>query len=508
MNHLRGLLLLALSGQLFAADLSQLKKHDPEAIAKAMAADQKVVDRARDQSLFSDRPGHHITAPANWINDPNGPIFHDGYWHMFYQHNPYGDEWGHMHWGHVRSRDLAHWEHLPIALWPSKEVGEEHVFSGCATIREDGRPAIFYTSIKQGKSATDFAEQWIALGDKNLLRWEKPASNPALSEVLHGQTKVWDWRDPYLFKYKGADYMVLGGNLNKGKGGAAVVTLYKAKDPSLEAWEYLGILFTHPDPKVTNIECPNFFELDGKWVLIISPHRRVEYFTGDFDGKKFTHKTQGLVDHSDDFYAPNCTTDDKGRRVLWGWIRNFKKGQGWNGALTVPRVLKVDSRGRLIQWPVEELSKLRTKEVISSTGSVSRTDAPPKNTASESFVGEANTSQLEIFSEMHSGNNTGVRILASDTDPGFEISYSNGELTVGNKKAPLELGPNDPVQLHIFVDRSVVEVYANGTTCLTAVHYFPSEKGNVEFFTRERNTAFKVAAHELRSAMKGKDISK
>jgi len=81
------------------------------------------------------------------MNDPNGTIYRDGWYHLFYQHNPYGDDWGHIHWGHARSRDLARWEHLPIALWPSAEKREAHCFSGCAAIDGTGRPMIFYTSI-------------------------------------------------------------------------------------------------------------------------------------------------------------------------------------------------------------------------------------------------------------------------------------------------------------------------------------------------------------------------
>ncbi|HTG45843.1 MAG TPA: glycoside hydrolase family 32 protein, partial [Verrucomicrobiae bacterium] len=162
--------------------------HDAAAIERAMQSDAQATPRAQADP---DRPGYHILPPANWINDPNGPIYHNGYWHMFYQHNPYGDGWGNMHWGHVRSKDLAHWEHLPIALWPSKESGEEHVFSGCAGMRADGKPIIFYTSVFQGKSATDYAEQWVALGSSDLLQWSKPAENPALHESIHGTTRVW-----------------------------------------------------------------------------------------------------------------------------------------------------------------------------------------------------------------------------------------------------------------------------------------------------------------------------
>src|SRR5580765_20545 len=115
-----------------------------DAIARAMASVAEAAPRAEADPT---RPVYHFRPPANWMNDPNGPIYHKGYYHMFYQHNPYGDKWGNMHWGHARSRDLVRWEHLPIALWPSKEAGEEHVFSGCALINDQGQPMIFYTSI-------------------------------------------------------------------------------------------------------------------------------------------------------------------------------------------------------------------------------------------------------------------------------------------------------------------------------------------------------------------------
>src|SRR5687767_1169441 len=136
LSFMRCLILLAFiwafAGPGLSAADPRLQSHSSEAIARAMESNQKLVERVQADP---NHPVYHITAPANWINDPNGPIFHNGVWHMFYQHNPYGDDWGNMHWGHVRSRDLAHWEHAPIALWPSKEVGEDHVFSGCSAIR-------------------------------------------------------------------------------------------------------------------------------------------------------------------------------------------------------------------------------------------------------------------------------------------------------------------------------------------------------------------------------------
>jgi beta-fructofuranosidase len=466
-----------------AADNSALKPHDDEAIARAMASDAKAAPRAEADP---DRPAYHILAPANWINDPNGPIYHNGYWHMFYQHNPYGDGWGNMHWGHVRSRDLAHWEHLPIALWPSKEVGEEHVFSGCSIIRKDGKPAILYTSIGRGKSATDYAEQWLALGDDDLIRWEKAAGNPALEPSIHGATKIWDWRDPFLFKYKGDDYLVLGGNLNHGKGGEAVVNLYHAKDPSLLKWEYLGILFKDPDKAIANIECPNFFELDGKWVLIISPSGRVHYFIGSFDGKQFKPEKSGLLDESGDFYAPNCTTDDHGRRILWGWVHGFKGGQGWNGCHTLPRELSIRD-GELVQRPVPEIEALRAEKL--SIISKEKTGTLPMGSG-----------QMEIHLACGADAAWKLHLFKGESNPGLPIEFNDSELKLaGTAIQNPEKGK--PLNLRVFVDHSLIEVYLNDRACLSKVYYPKDRGGNLEL-TTDSPSAVSTTVYKLDSAWK------
>jgi sucrose-6-phosphate hydrolase SacC (GH32 family) len=422
---------------------------NPQAIERAMASDREAASRVKNDPA---RPQYHFLAPANWMNDPNGPIFYKGWWHMFYQHNPYGEGWGHMHWGHARSRDLVHWEHLPIALWASEEAGEEHVFSGCSLIDAKGEPMIIYTSIHKGKSATDFAEQWAAVPeDQDLIHWRKHPANPILAPEIHGATKVWDWRDPFYFKYKGGDYLVCGGNLNHGKGGQGVVNLYKAENKELTKWKYLDVLFTHPNPKVVNVECPNFFELDGKWVLIVSPHRKVDYFVGNFDGEKFTPEKQGLLDYSDSFYAPNCTTAPDGRRILWGWVRGFKGGQGWNGCLSLPRVLSIDKDGDLAQEPVKELQKLRTQSKSNADSGGSGYEA--KITLPAPADGETLIVKLK-------GNSKEL-----------SLSYNGSELDFAGTRAPLKMGAGSPLHLHLFCDKSVIELYANNHAAITRVQY-------------------------------------
>src|SRR5215475_11569133 len=140
------------------------------AIAPATAAVEAAVPRAQADPAH---PIFHITSPAQWINDPNGPIHYKGWYHLFYQLHPFSDQSGPKYWGHVRSRDLVRWEPLPIALAPNTDHGESEVWSGCCTINGLGQPMIFHTSIAPGQSAGTHSEQWAALGDDNLLTWHR-----------------------------------------------------------------------------------------------------------------------------------------------------------------------------------------------------------------------------------------------------------------------------------------------------------------------------------------------
>jgi len=466
---------LSLSAGDAGIEATKIIPHDPASIARAMLSDKEAAARAQNAP---GRPMYHFLAPANWMNDPNGPIFHRGYYHMFYQHNPYGDDWGNMHWGHARSRDLVHWEYLPIALWPSREAGEEHVFSGCAGINGGGQPMIFYTSIARGKSASDHAEQWAAISeDKDLVDWEKHPANPVLSEAIHGDVKIYDWRDPFIFHEGGRTFLVCGGNLNHAQGGQAVVNLYQAENPGWTRWKYLGVLFKHPDPKVPNIECPNFFKLDGRWVLVVSPHRKVEYFIGNFDAGagSFQAAQTGILDYGN-YYAPNCLLDPKKRRVMWGWVNGFKKGMGWNGCLTLPRTLSLTREGQLRQQPSPELRKLRGKQF-------SKTGLRLNNTTN--VLTEVTGDTLEIIAEFEPGaaKAYGLRLRRPGVDPKeITIMCEGGQIDVAGVKVPATLDDKNRLKLHIYLDKSVMEVFADDRSCCTRVLDPTPEISGVELF--------------------------
>jgi beta-fructofuranosidase len=433
------------------------------AIARATAAVEAAVPRAHADLAH---PIFHITSPAQWINDPNGPIYFKGYYHLFYQLHPFSDESGPKYWGHVRSRDLAKWEHLPIALWPSTELGESEIWSGCCTINGKGEPMAFYTSIAPGKPAKTHAEQWAAIGDKDLLTWHKSSANPVLSEALHGRTKIYEWRDPFIFQHKHRTFMVLGGNLNDTKGGEAVINIYEAENPELTKWKYRGVLFKLPDPKARTSECPNFFNIGDRWVLFVSPYGKVQYFVGDFDPNtcRFNAQTNGLLDYGPNFYAPNTMFLPDGRRLMWGWITGFKSGHGWNGCLTVPHELSLSKDGQLRQEPAPELKKLRGK-------SIEWKNVPLTAEAKPFKLPTTNTMEIELEIESNATESISIGIKNNSTDPyTLEMRFENSKFKLGGSEAPFSFGEKKGnLNVRLFLDRSVLEVFANNTLCATKV---------------------------------------
>lgn len=427
--------------------------------AQATAALEAATPRAQADPAH---PIFHVASPAQWMNDPNGPIYYKGVYHLFYQLHPFSGESGPKYWGHVRSRDLVKWEHLPIALCPSPELGESEIWSGCCTLNGRGQPMIFYTSIAPGRSAMDHAEQWAATSDDELIQWHKSPANPVLSEALHGERKVYDWRDPFIFHASGKTFLITGGNLNQAKGGQAVANIYEAKNLELTQWTYRGILFQHPDAEARTVECPNFFQLGTRWVLVMSPYGKVQYFIGDFDvaNCRFQARARGLLDVGPNFYAPNTMQLPSGRRLVWGWVTGFPGGHGWNGCLTLPRQLSISHDGQLRQEPAPELAKLRGK---GSKWSKLALSAHPE------VLNLPATNALEILLkiDLQTAKSVGLELASRDAaaQP-LKLTFDGSLLTVMDSKASLTDNPRQ-LRLRIFLDHSVVEVFANETVCFT-----------------------------------------
>ena len=325
------------------------------------------------------RPQIHLLPKRNWMNDPNGPIFWKGRYHMFFQYNPNAAVWGDMHWAHASSPDMIHWNHLPVALAPTPGgYDSEGCFSGSA-VDDGGTATIIYTGVKtvapQEATLRDGTRNFLEVQclatavDDELGSWKKlkePVLLPPKGPRLTG------FRDPCLWQEGKHWYMGVGSGI-RGEGGC--VLLYRSAD--LRAWEYVHPLAkgrrnekTAADPVDTGEmwECPDFFALGGKHVLLYSTERKVYWEAGDFDTKElvFHAEAHGELDHGA-FYAPKSQLDAKGRRILWGWIPETRpelefSAAGWAGCMSLPRALSLGADGTLQMEVVPEVAALRETE--------------------------------------------------------------------------------------------------------------------------------------------------
>ena len=297
------------------------------------------------------KPAWHYRPESNWINDPNGLVHWNGWYHMFYQYNPHGDQWGDIHWGHARSSDLLHWETLPIALTPAAEKGELHCFSGGCCKDERGIPHFFYTSIgaaEAGRDCVHGAQQWYAEPVDEDLSLLMQTDEQALTDAIHGGMHVRDWRDPCVLRYGGQYLMVLGGCVEE----RGCVLLYTS--PDMRQWTYRHILAQAEKKDGIPWECPNLVQVDGKLVLIYSPCAEVRAKIGTLDEElRFHEEGEEIVDPSarSGFYAPQVFTDEAERVILIGWMPECDNvpHKGWSGVMSLPRILHITADGLCAQ---------------------------------------------------------------------------------------------------------------------------------------------------------------
>lgn len=281
------------------------------------------------------RPTKHFTPKNSWINDPNGLIYHGGYYHLYFQHNPFENKWGHMSWGHARSKDLINWEELAVAI---PEQADHMIFSGSAVFdAANNRIAAFYTAHKE-----DNQSQWVAFS------YDGGNTYQDLQKVL--DLNLEEFRDPKVFKYQDHWIMVAV------KSPQHLISFFKSTD--LINWEFLSD-YRMPTVEIL-YECPDLFELDGTWVLFLStnPGGRsggsgMHYVLGNFDGSTFKENTEVRnLDFGPDYYAA-VTFNETQERISMAWMNNWDyanklKREIWNGSMNTPRKLRVID-GQLIQ---------------------------------------------------------------------------------------------------------------------------------------------------------------
>ena len=305
---------------------------------------------------YSQKLNYHFRPQKGWINDPNGLVYFNGYYHVFYQHAPdFEIPWKQpMHWGHARTKDFLSWEELPVALTPDKEYDQNGCWSGTAIVK-DGILYLIYASIK-GQNQEQMQTVSVACS-KDGINFEKYEGNPVIAHFPPEGSK--DFRDPAVCEADGAYYCVMASGNPDAK--AARLLLYKSED--LFNWEYLGIMSEWAGGRWT--ECPSFIKNEENFLLTVSvqPLESRHYFQaiyGKFENGRFTPEISATPDKGPDQYAGQTFRDHLGRNILIAWLPGWSyKGFAEKdiGHMSVPRELKLEN-GKLTAYPIKELQHL------------------------------------------------------------------------------------------------------------------------------------------------------
>jgi beta-fructofuranosidase len=482
--------------------LTKGNKRHMASVKKANQALAQATELVVDDTF---RLGYHVMPPAGWMNDPNGLIYWKEEYHVFYQHYPYEPKWGPMHWGHAKSKDLVSWEHLPIALAPSEaydsgETGGIGCWSGSA-VDDNGILTLIYTGHVDGRTPTEV--QCMATSEDGIT-FSKSLCNP----VIAGAPEYGGigFRDPKVWLHEGKWYMVIG----YGKDGLGKTVMYTSSD--LLSWGYLGVAAESDGTMGDMWECPDLFPLgDGdEHVLIVSPMNmgatKTMYLTGNlsYETGKFNYIYAERLDYGFDFYAPQTLVDGNGRRILIGWMNIWgaqmpEQALGWMGAFTLPRELILAEDGTLRMQPVAELVKLRKEH--------QRLDGRRIEAGAVTLL-DVQGNQLEllaVFNTFQSEGTFGLQLRCSEDGNEYtEVSYTIAERTLRVDRTQSGVGERtvsevqvDPmedgsIKLHIFVDRSSIEVFANdGMKTVTNRIYPKRDSVGIKLFAREGGASMK-----------------
>jgi beta-fructofuranosidase len=422
------------------------------------------------------------------MNDPNGLVHWNGRYHLFYQHNPFGPRWGNMHWGHAVSDDLVHWQDLPIALAPTPGgPDQDGCFSG-SFVDDGGRATLIYTGVRGGEERPCLATS----DDPDLRFWRKHPGNPVIPEPPPGLDLV-GFRDHVVWQEAGVWYQLIGAGI-RGVGGTAL--LYRS--PDLHAWEYLHPILTGDRTRTepfwtgTMWECPDLFPLGDKHVLVASiwddargdARRTLNHaasFLGTYADHRFAPEAEGILDVGGHFYAPQTTRDAQGRRLMWGWLWEGRdaaasEAAGWAGVMSLPRVLSLRPDGALGVEPVPELAALRGerrrwKNVALAPGAPVVLDEAAGDCLEirATFGPSAAVVGLALRRTPDGAEETIVRYDRGRSLLALDCARSSLDVAVDRALdgAALALAPDKPLNLRIFLDRSVIEVFANGRLAIT-----------------------------------------
>lgn len=470
------------------------------------------------------RPGYHMLPPLGWINDPNGFCRYQGKYHLYYQYFPYSPVNLKMYWGHSSSEDLVSWQYHPVALAPDQPYDEMGVFSGTAYV-EGTEMTLMYTGVSVNEQGEYRQTQCIATsadGDT----FVKDESNPVIPTALLPEgLKKEDFRDPKVWKHGDTFYCL---TVAVDPHGFGKLLLHSSRD--MISWQYVGAPLSGEGMDLGNLwECPDYFQLDGKDVIIVSTGQanpkgdkfanvnEVVYFIGHFDveNASFTVESYDQLDDGTDFYAPQTILDDKGRRVLIAWQQMWARncptaelGHQWTGHMTLPRILSI-KEGRLWQAPVSELAAYEKETVSHEKVRVSTPQAL------EGVNGDQ--VHLSVKLEMENSWRAVISLLKTE-DERVTLTYdkaastlvldrshggypiSGGEMKKGacNRAVIALEGSPETLNLNIYLDRSAIEIFCPDNGRSLSTRAFPRRMGQDISFEADGEAVVTVTTSSLK----------
>ena len=451
----------------------------------ARATDASTDDQALKQNLAQDpmRPQYHLLPQAGFVGDPCAPRFYNGKYHVFF-HGSFGGRG----WQHAVSPDLVHWEHMRIALSPTENGYDSYgTFTGGVMSGGEGA-TIVYTGVTKvpHDQETIRAEglkevQCMAISTDPDLREFKKQPAPVIMGPPPG-LQVTGFRDPFGWKQRDTWYMGVGSGFPQ-VGGA--VLLYRSKD--MQHWEYVhplaqgtwnGQSFSNPVPSGEMWECPDFFQLGDRHVLIYSTEHATFWEVGTFDERqlRFHSESKGILDHGN-YYAPRSMADGTGRRILWGWVQETRSRAeamqaGWSGCISLPRILSLSHDRKLQIEVAPELEGLRVAKVAPANLSSAAADSAVNLGKFNERAGEivcrfrasAEPCSLELYAQTPSGTQSLLKIA---------FSYANGKpmAAIGDRLLPLSPDTDQMSTVHVFLDGSVIETFLDKRQVITTRCY-------------------------------------
>lgn len=448
-----------------------------ELMQKRIAKAQREIDEKKnDVKNGAMRQHYHFMPQTGWMNDPNGLIFYKGKYHFFYQSNPYDGFWNSMHWGHAVSEDLMHWEYLPLALAPS-ETYDDHLKGGCfsgSAIEHDGKLWLIYTgTANEGHGVKQ--TQCLAWSEDGV-HFEKYEGNPVI-EAPEGFAED-SFRDPKIWKHGDDFYLVVGTSRNN----RGLALIYRSGD--LLDWEYLNVLAESRGEWGYMWECPDFYELDGRYILTFSPmgsgdHTSV-YLVGDFDYQtgKFEPHESGEFDWGFDYYAPQSFLAPDGRRIVvawaneWEWMPLWKDWgptyrEGWCGFFNIAREVQLCEDHTLQFLPVKEMETIRKEKE-------GRPDFEVADQKQELKAGDGVCFEMKFKIDLEKSNADRLTLMlrcGEDRETRWILDFKEGEIRTdrnradgwsrGISRSSVILCGKKELDVHIFSDQSSLEIFAD-----------------------------------------------